>query len=85
MKDGANQEIEEGKFVIYTGQKTATMSLGFIVGLTGTGVKMIGRLSWNNKPTRKTFSRVIQVSDELAKSMNESFFNKMRNGIKEEA
>lgn len=78
MTDGANQEIEEGRFVIYTHQKTATLSLGFIVGRTATGVKMM-EASWGDKPTNKTGLRVVQVSDEVAKSMNSNFFQKMRN------
>lgn len=78
MKDGANQEIEEGRFVIYTHQKTATMSLGFIVGRTATGVKMMEQYSYNDKPTNKTGLRVVMVSDEVAESMGKSFFKKMK-------
>lgn len=76
MKDGANQEIKVGTFCIYTGQNTATMSLGFIVGVTGTGVQMKER--WSSKPTRKTSLRVIQVPDEVAKSFDSHFLEEMR-------
>ena len=79
MRDGANQKIEEGRFVIYTHQKTATLSLGFIVGRTKTGVKIMETYSYNGKPTNKTSLRVVMVSDDVAESMNYSFVKKMKN------
>jgi hypothetical protein len=75
MKDGANQEIKVGTFCIFTEQNTATMSLGFIIGFTANGVQIRGNYTL---PTRKTSLRVIQVSDELAESMDKNFFNKNR-------
>jgi hypothetical protein len=78
MKDGAKQEIEVGSFCIYTGQKTATLSLGCIVGVTRTGVQMMEAYYYKDKPTKKTALRVIQVPDAVAESMNEGFVKKMR-------
>ena len=77
MQDGAQQEIEMGRFVIYTHQKTATMSLGCIVGGSETRVKIEETYSYNGQPTNKTPERVIMVSDDVAKSKNLSFYNKM--------
>jgi len=84
MQDGAKQEIEEGKFVIYTGQKTAQMDLGFIVGLSNTKVKVKEIWEWRDRPMNKTPERVIIVGDDIAESMDKEFFDEMRHGIMRE-
>lgn len=84
MIDGANQEVEPGKFVIYSEHGTGQLSLGFIVGFTPTKIRVKPSYSYGSQTIAKTPERIVQISNEIAESMNESFFDKMRNGIEAE-
>lgn len=83
MIDGANQEVEQGNFAIFSRHKSGQLSIGFVVKQTATKVTLAKPWIWEGKheTVNKTPERIIQVSDEIAESMNPDFFNKMRNDI----
>ena len=82
MIDGAKQEIEEGRFIIYSEHGTGQLSLGLIVGFTATKVRVARRhYSWQNERITKTPERIIMVADGVAESIEPDFFNKVRNDI----
>lgn len=81
MQDGANQEIEEGKFVIFSEHKTGQLSLGCIIGRTAKTVKVARpHYSWQSKTINKTSERLVQVSDAVAESMDKGFFDNIKSG-----
>jgi len=81
MIDGANQEVKEGNFVIYSAHKSGQLDLGFVVGMTAKKVKIRKQYvySWEKDGCiNKTPERIVQVDDKVAKSMGEKFFKEMR-------